>query len=271
MAPKNRFVVADVPPIVDPEFKAVLEVHDEETRKALREKIMAEGFREPLTVWGDPDTPEHLPNILIDGHNRLDIASELKVRYTVRYLKLPGMDPQNPEHRAAVVSWIIENQLCRRNLSPTQRTYLIGKLLHESKSGKLPDLNGEDLAERFKVSRRTVSYAAKFAEAVDADPQMKQKVLEGGKVPNPLRQKPKPAPKPAPAPGSKPAVQPHTLNWDQWKAGMGTCVRVATAFYTQHGRQTDQGLEDLTNLLQQAEALMREEYHAITGRKAPGV
>jgi AraC-like DNA-binding protein len=82
------------------------------------------------------------------------------------------------ESRDAAKEWMIRHQLARRNITPEQRTYLIGKLYKEQKRevGR-PGENGakvaplktdEKIAEQFGVSPRTVHNAATFADAVDA-------------------------------------------------------------------------------------------------------
>lgn len=90
--------------------------------------------------------------------------------------------------------WIIDNQLNRRNISPDQRTYLIGKRYKEEKKAVgenqytisienniKPDENSikrigntcpskptaDKIAEQSNVSPRTVKNAEKFADAVD--------------------------------------------------------------------------------------------------------
>jgi hypothetical protein len=93
----------------------------------------------------------------------------------------------------------VDNQLNRRNISPEQRTYLIGKRYKEEKkeegrpkfSPKLPHSEedivnistGEAIGKQSKVGHATVERAEKFAEAVDTiaentgiDP---QKILSG--------------------------------------------------------------------------------------------
>lgn len=81
-------------------------------------------------------------------------------------------------------NWIIDNQLNRRNLSPEQRTYLIGKRYNaEKKEPTRPKFDNrgttvvpvesnniktsQKIASQSKVHFNTVKNAEKFADAVD--------------------------------------------------------------------------------------------------------
>lgn len=98
--------------------------------------------------------------------------------------------------------WIIRNQLGRRNLTPTQWTYLMGLRYNlekkevpnpegaGGKSGKIVNrqnvgqqTTAESLAEEYGVSDRTVERAGQFAEAVEElkphVPDIQQRVMTG--------------------------------------------------------------------------------------------
>lgn len=80
----------------------------------------------------------------------------------------------------AAINWIIDNQLGRRNLTPEQRDYLLGKKYNREKKAPVGfsdrDVSGgqnvqgsttaEKLAEQYKVDEKTVRRAGQFAEAV---------------------------------------------------------------------------------------------------------
>lgn len=79
--------------------------------------------------------------------------------------------------RAEAKAWIIANQLVRRNLTPEQRAYLIGKQYEETKRclGR-PEKSAQSehfmktaemIAQEHKVGQATVRRAAEFARAVD--------------------------------------------------------------------------------------------------------
>lgn len=98
--------------------------------------------------------------------------------------------------------WIIRNQLGRRNLTPTQWTYLLGLRYNlekkevpnpegiGGKSGKIVEgqnvpqqTTSERLAEEYGVSDKTVKRAGQFAEAIDSlkphVPDIQQRVMTG--------------------------------------------------------------------------------------------
>ena len=59
--------------IVDNEFKELLPPLSDEKRKQLETNLLRDGVREPLTVWN---------GILIDGHNRYEIAQRHGLTFT---------------------------------------------------------------------------------------------------------------------------------------------------------------------------------------------
>ena len=88
------------PPLTDDEFQQ------------LEENILKEGkLISPLIVWG---------NTLVDGHNRYEIVQE-HPEISFSTMPLPF------ESREEVLAWICKNQLGRRNLTPEQKKFLIGK------------------------------------------------------------------------------------------------------------------------------------------------
>jgi len=149
---------------IDPELRALIPPLTEEEKRLLEESIVSEGCRDPLVVWGD---------VLIDGHNRYDICMRRDVPFRVVQREFAD------KHEAK--DWIIRNQLGRRNLTPEQRSYLIGKQYQERKRAQggtganqytreqTPQSEGtaQKIAAENKVSRATVERAAQFALAVD--------------------------------------------------------------------------------------------------------
>jgi len=83
----------------------------------LKQSISTEGLREPLTMWG---------KLIIDGHNRLEICTELK------YSRVPVVWRKFKDKSEAIL-WIITNQLSRRNLTDERRAYYIGMLVKSEK------------------------------------------------------------------------------------------------------------------------------------------
>jgi len=87
---------------IDPEFKTLIPPLSSDEYAQLEENILAEGCREPFVVWEEED-------ILLDGHNRLEICGKHNMEYKTKALSLPSRD------HAKV--WIINNQLGKRNVS----------------------------------------------------------------------------------------------------------------------------------------------------------
>ena len=73
--------------------------------------------------------PDCLGNILVDGHNRYKILQQHpEIPYTTRSISCTC------ETREDVLAWICKHQLGRRNLTPEQKKFLIGKQYHSEKS-----------------------------------------------------------------------------------------------------------------------------------------
>ena len=97
---------------IDPEFQSQIPPLTDDEFKQLEENILKEGkLISPLIVWG---------NTLVDGHNRYAILQKhLEIYFST--MPLPF------ESREEVLAWICKNQLGRRNLTPEQKKFLIGK------------------------------------------------------------------------------------------------------------------------------------------------
>ena len=177
---------------IDPEFQSQIPPLTDDEFKQLEENILKEGkLISPLIVWG---------NTLVDGHNRYAILQKHPEIY-FSTMPLPF------ESREEVLAWICKNQLGRRNLTPGQKLFLIGKQYEAEKSAhgesrkELHDENGrfhrscqtdnsgetmktcERIAEENGVSTATVLRASKYMKGVEiADelmPGLKQSILSG--------------------------------------------------------------------------------------------
>jgi len=155
---------------IDKEFKSLIPPLKPEELAQLEQNILAEGIREPLCVWGD---------IILDGHNRYAIAQKYNLPFEVTRFDFAD--------RETAKLWIINNQLGRRNLTPQQMAYLIGKRYEMEKSiqggtGANQYTNNEqtgqndlsaklDTADRIAnetgVSPKTVKRDAEYARAID--------------------------------------------------------------------------------------------------------
>ena len=97
---------------IDPEFQNQIPPLTDDEYKQLEEYILKEGkLISPLIVWD---------NTLVDGHNRYEIVQEHpEISFSTMPLRF--------ESREEVLAWICKNQLGRRNLTPEQKKFLIGK------------------------------------------------------------------------------------------------------------------------------------------------
>lgn len=177
---------------IEPEFERIIPPLSDEEFRQLKANILSEGeVFTPIFTWN---------GAIVDGHHRYRIICEHpEVRY--RVLEREFSD------KYSAVSWICNNQLGRRNLTPRDREYLIGKRYEAEKrahgasdgfrgnqhshlvSGKichLPDdakKTRERIAEESGTSERYVSYAEQFAKGIDAAdeavPGIKHDILSG--------------------------------------------------------------------------------------------
>jgi len=146
--------------IIDKEFRALIPPLRSQEIEQLEQNILAQGIRDPLVVW---------QGLLLDGHNRFDIAQKHLLEFKIAEIDLPD--------RNAAKLWIIKNQLGRRNLTPQQMSYLRGKWYEREKqnyggdrksSGQNVHLKtSEIVASQTGVVARTVRRDAEYAHAVD--------------------------------------------------------------------------------------------------------
>ena len=153
---------------IDPEFQNQIPPLTDDEYKQLEENILKEGkLLSPLIVWN---------NILVDGHNRYAILQKHPEIY-FSTMTLPF------ESREEVLAWICKNQLGRRNLTPEQKYYLMGKQYEAEKAAHGGDRKSSDakssslnanlidstktcdrIAEENGVSKDTVIRASKVYE-----------------------------------------------------------------------------------------------------------
>jgi len=147
------------------EFKFFLPPLDSESYHALEENLLQHGVRDAIVLWN---------NILIDGHNRYEIATRHGLAFDTVSKDFGS--------RAEVLIWMVSTQVGRRNLSPMQLSYFRGrhyqadKLIHGrprtdrnadeglgDKSGQAAHFSGlptgstaRRLSEKYKVDPRTI-------------------------------------------------------------------------------------------------------------------
>ena len=183
---------------IDPEFQSQIPPLTDDEFKQLEENILKEGkLISPLIVWN---------NTLVDGHNRYAILQKHPEIYF-------STMPLRFENREEAVAWICKNQLGRRNLTPEQKKFLVGKqysIEHRKPGGNgnnqytattqetvqeelcqndtIPPTSAEasirkQIAERNNVSESYVARSEKFMRGVEIMEQMmpgtKEKILSG--------------------------------------------------------------------------------------------
>ena len=172
---------------IDPEFQSKIPPLTAEERSQLEANILEEGrLLNPLIVW---------KGFIVDGHNRFEILKEHpEIEYAILEKEFAG--------REEAIVWICKNQLGRRNLTPEQRRYLVGKQYEAEKlahggsrkmEGEQPSCHGDNLVSQPKtceriaqengVNWRSVIRSEKFAQNVDAAeaavPGTREKILSG--------------------------------------------------------------------------------------------
>jgi hypothetical protein len=170
--------------LIDPEFQSLIPPLSDDEQAQLEANLINEGCLAPLIVWKGH-------NILLDGHNRFQLCMTHALEFQTVEVALPD--------RESALTWIIENQLGRRNLTPEGRAYLRGTLYntlkakvsnptgknqyqvsghfdHQANSIHQTGVSGqndhhpkteEKLASLYRVGARTIRRDAQFAQAVD--------------------------------------------------------------------------------------------------------
>ena len=158
-----------IPPLTDDEFRQ------------LEDNILADGVViNPIIVWN---------GVIVDGHNRFRILGKHPhVKYTVH--------EKSFDDRFSALAWICKNQLGRRNLTPEQKKYLIGKQYEAEKLGRGGDRKSESakskrqnvplisdhrssarIAQENGVNEKYVRRAEHFAKAVDIADEIEPGIL----------------------------------------------------------------------------------------------
>ena len=161
---------------IDAEFQALIPPLSDEEFSQLEQNLIEEGCRDALVVWREE-------GLLLDGHNRYNICMAKGLPFDAVTIPLPD--------RQAAINWLIDNQLGRRNLSPTQASVLRGKRYNAEKcQGKRTDLTSgqndqklpttDRLATEWGVSPTTVKRDGKLAENYDKhSPDVQRDIMAG--------------------------------------------------------------------------------------------
>jgi hypothetical protein len=170
--------------VIDDEFASLMPRLTEEERTQLHVNMLRAATscdRMPdLAVWKGH-------NILLDGHNRLEIARSTELAIGVTEIDLPD--------RAAARKFIVDLHRGRRNMTTEQLSYFRGKQYQaEKKEPHRPDKvagsatlsTADKIAREHGVSPRTIREDAHFACAVDqlaeeTGPSARRAALDGSR------------------------------------------------------------------------------------------
>ena len=100
---------------IDNELKNLIPPLTIEEKKQLKENLLKEGIRDAL-VLGEYLDSDELITVLIDGHNRLEIANNNGLLYDTKTISFDNYE--------SVKEWMILHQFGRRNLNNYQRSIL---------------------------------------------------------------------------------------------------------------------------------------------------
>lgn len=96
---------------IDKEFKALIPPLTADEYRQLEENILIDGIRDDLITWD---------RIIVDGHNRYEIAQRHNLPYTILEIEF--------KDRQEAIEWIIKNQFGRRNLPIYEKARLALRL-----------------------------------------------------------------------------------------------------------------------------------------------
>jgi len=124
----SQITLIDPNILISPELKSFIPPLSSDEREKLLHNLRLNGCREPLVVWGGH-------SILLDGHNRFELCTKYGIDYQIVEVRLPSFE--------SAYSWIVSNQLGRRNLTPEAMSYLRGKLYNlEKQTDRRKNLTG---------------------------------------------------------------------------------------------------------------------------------
>ncbi|HEV8069615.1 MAG TPA: hypothetical protein VGP76_17885 [Planctomycetaceae bacterium] len=170
--------------VIDDEFVSLMPRLADEERTQLHVNMLRAaktGDRIPdLAVWKGK-------NILLDGHNRLEIAKSNELVIGVTEIDL--------HDRAAARKFIVDLHRGRRNMTPEQLSYFRGKQYEAEKrephrpdkvAGSATLSTADKIAKEHGVSPRTIREDAHFAKAVDrladeSGPSARRVALDGSR------------------------------------------------------------------------------------------
>ncbi|MEA5461915.1 hypothetical protein VB796_22790 [Arcicella sp. LKC2W] len=174
--------------IILPILKDLIRPLENDEIEQLKNNIIANGCQDSLKIW---QTTQKVVNanaltneeqfVLIDGHNRYKICSENNIPFAVSIMKFQTLDD--------VISWMIDLQLGRRNMSPNEIAYYRGlKYNQEKKIEKTDNFSStgtslktsQKLAQQYGINEKTIRRDAEFSKGVESlSPELKREFLNG--------------------------------------------------------------------------------------------
>lgn len=157
---------------IDSEFEALIPLLSDDERTQLVANIERDGFRDPLVAWMDQ-------SVLLDGHNRFRIWQE-------RFQNDENREPEIAELKFATredaMTWIIQNQLGRRNLTDAQRVQIALRLkpMFEAKAKANQKSSGGAVGKNSSEPVRTMAEVAKVAGVSEPTARQVETVLRDG-------------------------------------------------------------------------------------------
>ncbi len=177
------------------ELKNLIPLPSDDEIKQLEANILEHGCQTPLQLWQvdkkefypDVDANNEVLYVLIDGHNRHQICKKHNLSFEVYILSFKNLKDAK--------DYIINLQLGRRNLSPSQISYFRGLKYNNEKVDKEDNLKvgpskgqndpsdkstAERLGVAYNVSPKTIKRDAEFAEGLNLlSPELKKDILSG--------------------------------------------------------------------------------------------
>ena len=149
--------------IIDKEFVSIIPELTDEVLKELEASLLADGCRDAIVVWGET---------IVDGHNRYSLCKKNSIEFLTRPMEFASRDE--------ATTWILRNQIARRNLTPDQMSEVRGRLYLQLKGNRgghkkveykncTPQRTNaaEVVAAAAGVSRGTVLNDARYVESVE--------------------------------------------------------------------------------------------------------
>lgn len=162
--------------VILPILKDLIRTLDKDEIDQLKANILENGCQDSLKIWQTTmkvinpiSSTNEEQFVLIDGHNRYKICIENNISFAVSIMKFQSLDD--------VISWMIDLQLGRRNMSPIEIAYYRGLKYNQEKKIEKTDnflLTGtavktsQKLAQQYGINEKTIRRDAEFAKGVES-------------------------------------------------------------------------------------------------------